>query len=95
MVEPHQLSERIISAFIAAGEHRGAAEDIAYHLTNWKPELDRFNEIWEHPDQLSDDELRRIILDFLRDVPDHLSLAKRLSRVGLIGDIFKTGPSHE
>ncbi len=64
------------------------AKEIAFHLTDWKEDLDGFVEIYEREEFLSDEQISKIIFRFLAHVPNHVAAAKKLIGLGPIEDVF-------
>lgn len=58
------LRARIAKAF-ATTESSAAAEDIAFHLTDWDHNVDDLLRLYEHPEAFSDDEIIQILMTFL------------------------------
>jgi len=70
-------------------------EDIAFHLTDWDHNVDDLLRLYEEPDPFSDDEVVRILMEFLAHVPNHLAAAKKLAGLGPIEDVFEVGVLRE
>lgn len=91
MLEHREVSERILSALAADGLDPEIAEAITFHLTVWRRDLENLLKIWNQADQMSDDEIRTLIIRFLVHVPEHVAAAKKLSGCGAIVDLFAVG----
>jgi len=67
------------------------ASEVAFHLTDWKHNLDELAQIFENADELSDDHIQRTVIKFLAHVPNHIAAAKKLVGLGPIEDVFNVG----
>ncbi len=95
MQSRERLKERIAAAFAANELERRVVEDIAFHMTDWKEDLEELIELYEKVDQLSNKQIRKIVIGFLAHVPNHLAAAKKLVGLGPIEDIFEVGVLEE
>jgi hypothetical protein len=66
-------------------------EDIAFHMTDWKEDLAELVSLYDSPGQLSNDQIRHVIIKFLAHVPNHIAAAKKLIGLGPIEDVFNVG----
>jgi hypothetical protein len=82
---------RIAAAFAEFELSPEAVDDIAFHMTDWKENLEEIVRLYEQPEQLSDEQVQHIILVFLAHVPNHVAAAKKLVGLGPIEDIFEVG----
>ncbi len=86
MADQKSLNEKIIDAYVAAGFAEGIAEDIAYHMTVWAPELAQWMKFASHPEVVDQAATVEIIHNFLHAVPEHLAAVVRsLESVGSVG----------
>jgi len=91
MLSRHLVQSKIASAFAASGVPTETARDIAFHMTDWRSDLEAMTKIWEQADQMSDDEITELVHTFLVHVPEHVAAAAKLSDCGSIRDIFDVG----
>ena len=68
-----------------------AAQEVAFHMTDWDNNLEDLIRLYENPDAFSDDEIVGFVLHFLAHVPNHVAAAKKLAGIGPIEDIFNVG----
>ena len=91
MLDRHSVQSKIAGAFAASGVSVGTARDIAFHMTDWRSDLEAITKIWEQADQLSEDKITELVYAFLVHVPEHVAAAAKLSDCGSIRDIFDVG----
>ena len=91
MERSERVKERIATAFSEFELEPRVVEDIAFHMTDWKENLEDIARLYEKPDQLTDDQIRDVVLHFLAHVPNHVAAAKKLVGLGPIEDIFEVG----
>jgi hypothetical protein len=89
------VRKRIAAAFSEFELEPKALEDIAFHMTDWKENLEEMVRLYEQPERLSDEQIQHIIIVFLAHVPNHVAAAKKLLGLGPIEDIFKVGVLEE
>lgn len=89
------LRAKITAAFTELIEDAEVAQDIAFHITDWDHDLADLVRLYQQPEQVSDDEVVKIILGFLIHVPNHIAAAKKLAGCGPIEDTFKVGVLEE
>ena len=87
MDQIERIRKKIIIAFLASGLDEAVAIDIAFHMTDWKEDLDELTRLYEM-EKPSADKICSTIIKFLAHVPNHLAAAKKLSGLGPIEDIF-------
>lgn len=86
------VKKRIAEALSSSlGLETAEAGEVAFHLTDWKRDLDELVEIFEKADKLSDEHVQKIVIKFLAHVPNHLAAAKKLVGLGPIEDVFNVG----
>lgn len=95
MESREHVKKRIAAAFSEFELEPQVVEDIAFHMTDWKENLEEIVRLYEQPERLSDEHVQRIILVFLAHVPNHVAAAKKLLGLGPIEDIFKVGVLEE
>lgn len=89
-IEP--VKKRIAEALSSSlGLEMAEASEIAFHITDWKENLDELVEVYEKADELSDDRIQRIIMVFHAHAPNHIAAAKKLLGLGPIEDVFNVG----
>jgi hypothetical protein len=86
-----RVKVRIAEAFAEIELAPEVAEDIAFHMTDWKEDLLELMHLYESPAQLSNDQIQEIVIKFLAHVPNHLAAARKLAGLGPIEDIFHVG----
>jgi hypothetical protein len=89
------VNERIADAFSEFELEPKAVKDIAFHMTDWKENLEDIVRLYEHPELLSNEQIQHIILVFLAHVPNHIAAAKKLAGLGPIEDVFEVGVLEE
>jgi glutamate mutase epsilon subunit len=67
------------------------ANEIAFHMTDWRDDLQTLIKLYDENYILSDEEISAIIHQFLAHVPNHLAAAMKLIGYGPIEDIFDVG----
>ena len=90
-----RVKERIAAAFAANELEPGVVEDIAFHMTDWKENLEELVELYEKVERLSDEQIRKIVIGFLAHVPNHVAAAKKLVGLGPIEAVFEIGVLEE
>jgi hypothetical protein len=89
-IEP--VKKRIAEALSSSlGLGMAEASEVAFHLTDWKHNLDDLMEVYEKANELSDDRIERIVMLFLAHAPNHIAAAKKLVGLGPIEDVFNVG----
>jgi hypothetical protein len=91
----NQINKRIAFAFKKLGLDQRVSNDIAFHMTDWKENLEQLVKLYQHSELLNDEQIRKIIITFLAHVPNHVAAAKKLVGLGPIEDIFKVGVTEE
>ncbi len=74
----------------ADGENRNY-EDIAFHMTDWLADLERYYEFCRNPEGLNSEEIEDLLMDFLVHVPNHVAAASALLLGIPVRDIFGVG----
>ena len=69
--------------------------DIAFHLTDWRSDLEQLIALYQAPDEFSTDEASAILVKFLIHAPNHLAAASKLMLDRPVTDIFKVGATTE
>ncbi len=95
MESRERVGERIVAALAEFELEADVVRDIAFHITDWKENLEEMLELYTRPEELSDEQVRNIILVFLAHVPNHIAAAKKLIGLGPVEDIFKVGVLEE
>jgi hypothetical protein len=95
MESRESVKKRIAAAFSEFELEPTVVEDIAFHMTDWKENLEDIVRLYENGEQLTNDEIRRIVLVFLAHVPNHVAAAKKLAGLGPIEDVFEVGVLRE
>ncbi len=89
-----QIRNRLVTV-LADTLDEAIAGEIAFHLTDWKEDLESLVQIYEKEESLSDEQVSKIIYMFLAHVPNHLAAAKKLIGLGPIEDVFSVGVTEE
>ena len=89
------LKNRIAAALAANELEPHVVEDIAFHMTDWKEDLDRLVSLYNNIESSSDDTIQEVIIRFLVHAPNHVAAAKKLIGLGPIEDIFNVGVLRE
>ena len=66
-------------------------KDIAFHLTDWLDDLERYYEYCRNPSALLPDEATMLLMQFLYHVPNHIAAAGKLYLDSPVRDIFGVG----
>lgn len=91
MMSREYVCERITQACVEGGLDLAIANEIGFHMTDWKENLEQMYDLYDHASELSGDDIRSIIIVFLAHVPNHVAAAKKLIGLGPIEDIFDVG----
>ena len=91
MDSTEEVRARIAEAFSKSMDQSSVANDVAFHMTDWDHNLDDLLRIYKDPGRISNDEIVRIVLEFLAHVPNHVAAAKKLAGLGPIEDVFEVG----
>ena len=91
MTDFAKMLERVTRALVAIGINEGTAKDVAFHMSDWKTDLDEWAAVWKDPEAFDDEQLTDVIYKFLVHVPNHVNAAKRLLELGPVEDIFGVG----
>ena len=89
------VKRRIATAFAEFELPAQVVEDIAFHMTDWRENLEEIVRLYNDAGRLSDDEIQDIIIQFLAHVPNHVAAAKKLVGLGPIEDVFEVGVLEE
>lgn len=74
----------------ADGEPRRSG-DIAFHLTDWIQDLERFYRFCERPEAYSPEEIEGLLMEILVHVPNHVAAAGKLLVDVTVSDVFGVG----
>ena len=85
------MLDRVTRALVAVGVPEARARDAAFHMSDWKDDLDKWSAVWENPGGFDDEELTDVIYGFLIHVPSHVNAAKKLLELGPVEDVFGVG----
>jgi len=85
------VRNKIAAAFAANELDSKIVEDIAFHMTDWKEDLDELVGLYQNIETVSDSEVRRGVISFLAHAANHIAAAKKLVGLGPIEDIFEVG----
>ncbi len=92
--------KRIVDAIKDALESEGVGDagirhDIAFHLTDWLPDLQEWYEYCQSPESLSASDTVEMLIRFLVHVPNHVAAASKLLTDIPVTDVFGVGATHE
>jgi hypothetical protein len=85
------MLDRVTRALVSLGINEATARDVAFHMSDWKGDLDEWAAVWEDPGKFDDEQLTDIIYGFLIHVPNHINAAKKLLELGPVEDVFGVG----
>lgn len=91
MASKEFVRNKIAAAFAANELDPNIVEDIAFHMTDWKEDLDQLVDLYQNVDSLSDSDIRKAVISFLAHAANHIAAAKKLIGLGPIEDVFKVG----
>lgn len=90
------VQERIYHlALRDSGLPESVAQDVAFHMTDWLSDLESYVAFCENAHAHSDVTARRLLLQFLVHVPNHLAAASKLFAGIPVTDIFEVGATSE
>ncbi|MDJ0759311.1 MAG: hypothetical protein QNJ19_07925 [Woeseiaceae bacterium] len=69
--------------------------DIAFHMTDWLADLERWYAYCQSPESLDADATASLLTDFLVHVPNHLAAASKLMTGIPVTDVFQVGATTE
>lgn len=72
-------------------EDESTRRDIAFHMTDWLPDLRDLVRLYESPDEVADDEVAALLMRFLVHVPAHVAAAAKLYTGEPVKDVFGVG----
>ena len=86
-----RVKERIVVALTEAEFPPETARDIAFHITDWDHNLEDLIRVYDMNQEIDNDRVLDIVIEFLVHVPNHVAAAKKLIGVGPMEDIFEVG----
>lgn len=86
-----RVSERIVAALTNAEIPSETAGDIAFHMTDWDHNLEELMKVYDMSQELDNDRVSEIVIEFLAHVPNHVAAARKLIGIGPIEDTFEVG----
>ncbi|MBI5646780.1 MAG: hypothetical protein HY962_07590 [Ignavibacteriae bacterium] len=66
-------------------------EDICFHMTDWRSDLEMLASFFDAPNRYTDDEVVELLYIFLVHVPNHVAAAAKLLCGIPVEDIFDVG----
>ncbi len=81
--------QRVAQGELALAE--SVSGDVAFHLTDWLDDLDAYLRFCSNPYVLTDEQVSKLLMNFLLHVPNHLAAAAKLYTGGGVTDIFGVG----
>ncbi|MCO6512742.1 MAG: hypothetical protein J5I65_18310 [Aridibacter famidurans] len=66
----------------------GVIDDIAFHMTDWLEDLDKWHRFCSDPASLTNKETANLLMDILIHVPPHIAAARKLMMGMAMEDIF-------
>ena len=95
-IDPNLIRARIREVALRETElPETAANDVAFHMTDWLDDLEAYHRFCSHPSAMSDEEVSRLLIQFLVHVPNHLAAAAKLYTDIPVTDIFGVGATSE
>jgi len=85
------VRNKIVAAFTANELDSNICEDIAFHMTDWKEDLEQLVGLYQNVDSLTDSGIRKVVISFLAHAANHIAAAKKLVGLGPIEDVFQVG----
>ncbi len=86
------IEERIREVMLREAElPASAADDVAFHMTDWLNDLERFSQFCADPNKWKDEEIEEMLLAFLVHVPNHVAAASKLLTGLPVTDVFGVG----
>ena len=92
--------KKIVAAIERALELEGYGDseirrDIAFHLTDWLPDLHAWHDYCESPESMTSSDTVEMLVQFLLHVPNHLAAASKLLIDVPVTDVFGVGATTE
>lgn len=88
----NRVRERIQEAIQHTSELTPSeSAEVAFHMTDWLADLDRLVQFYSAPEQFSDQEIHKLLVNFLLHVPNHVAAAAVLLADFPVSDIFQVG----
>lgn len=66
-------------------------EDIIFHMTDWLENLTELFEVYSNPKNSNYKKVKKVLIDFLVHVPNHISAASKIMLDQPTEDIFNVG----
>jgi hypothetical protein len=89
MFNAAQIRECIIKTAVTEAELPGSvANDVAFHLTDWVQDLERFVSFCQSPDTYQPEQVNDILIAFLVHAPNHIAAAAKLYVDIPVTDVF-------
>jgi len=76
MASKEFMRNKIAAAFAANELDSNIVEDIAFHMTDWKEDLDQLVGVYQNVDSLSDSDIRKAVISFLAHAANTLRLPR-------------------
>lgn len=70
-------------------------QDIVFHMTDWIDDLKQWVEFCQNPSAMSNNEVEKVLTNFLIHVPNHIAAASKLMLNIPVRDIFEVGATEE
>jgi hypothetical protein len=90
-----KLKQRIAKIFAESLENEAAAQDVAFHFTDWEDDIVSLICLYQNPNDFSDEDVLMELLSILAHLPNHMAAAKKLGGMGPIQDVFEVGVFEE
>lgn len=90
-MDKNAIKSAIEDAICSLKEEEISPRDVAFHMTGWLVNLERYYDFCLHPEKYSAEEINRILMDFLIHVPNHVAAASRLLTGIPVSDVFGVG----
>lgn len=83
------ISGRIEDCATKRGLTQQESFDSGFHMTDWIDDLEAFYSFCQNPDSYSDEELDKMLTQFLIHVPNHLAAAAKIYAGQTVSDVFE------
>lgn len=87
----NRIRDRIEQTLAEEGLSPERAHDVAFHMLDWRKELNALHELYSNIDDKPAEEIRKVLIDFLTHAPAHVNAARFLYELGGVEDVFELG----
>jgi len=85
------IYQRVKASALKRGLSNQEARDSGFHMVDWLDDFEAFHSFCENPESVSDEELDKMLTNFLIHVPNHLAAAAKIYADSPVSDIFGVG----